>query len=226
MRFAIIATLGIILLAACSPSTGTGSRACERARAESHVAADALEAAMNANAPLGGHVERVEHANEEMNRACELGIVEPPAPAQASAADVETPLGPNTYYVSVDVTDERTAAGGGVVENSIYRGQRVEVTDRSGDWVRVTGLQYTPRWVRASHLSRERPAPLPQRATQVSCERLEADRGMADAMRIIADSVINTTDPAEVERLQTLKDDARAALEEIQARIDACEAAQ
>jgi hypothetical protein len=165
MRFAIIAVVGVMILAACGPSTGTGSRACERARAESREAADVLEAAMNANAPLGGHVERVEAANVEMNRACELGIVEPgtPAPAQTSRAEVaETPLGPNTYFVSVEVTDERTAPGGGVVENRIYRGQRVEVTDRQGEWVRVTGLQYTPRWVLASHLSRQRPAPLPQ----------------------------------------------------------------
>ncbi|MBI1188787.1 MAG: hypothetical protein GC206_15890 [Alphaproteobacteria bacterium] len=167
MRFAsIAAAVGVIALAACGPSTGTGSRACERARVEGREAADRLEAAMQANAPLGGHVEAVERANVEMNRACELGIIEPPAtpaPPQTRPAEVaETPLGPNTYFVNVEVTDERTAPGGGVVENRIYRGQSVEVTDRQGEWFRVTGLQYTPRWVRASHLSRERPAPLPQ----------------------------------------------------------------
>lgn len=68
------------------------------------------------------------------------------------------------------------------------------------------------------------PATLPS-GTPISCENLESDRSMADGMRVIADSVINTTDPAEIERLQKLKDDARAALEQIQARIDACEAA-
>jgi hypothetical protein len=80
----------------------------------------------------------------------------------APAEVAEAPLGPNTYFVVVDVTDERTAPGGGEVENRIYRGQRVEVTDRQGEWARVTGLQYTPRWVRASHLSREHPGTLPQ----------------------------------------------------------------
>ncbi|MDZ4693421.1 MAG: hypothetical protein SH849_19095 [Terricaulis sp.] len=107
-------------------------------------------------------VERIERANVEMNRACELGLPDTPADAPTPATVADAPLGPNTYFVNVEMTEERTEPGGGVVDNRIYRGQRLEVTDRSGAWVRVTGLEYEPRWVRASHLSREQPAPLPQ----------------------------------------------------------------
>jgi len=148
----------VVLLTSCGPRTGFGTPACERAEAD-------LRAALAASAP--DYILR--RRTEEMERACEI---EPPPPTPASdvtderrppAATQERPSGPNTYYVSVGMTEERSSPGGAVV-NRIYRGQRVEVTDRQGGWVRVTELRYDPRWVRAADLSRERPEPMPQPA--------------------------------------------------------------
>lgn len=150
----IITLLLIGGLAACGPQTGFGTRACERAEED-------LRAAVDASAP--DYILR--RTLNEMERACELdtsGDQSVPEPARTPAAvPAERPLGPNTYFVSVGMTEERSSPNGPVV-NRIYRGQRLEVTDRDGAWVRVTELRYDPRWVRASDLSRERPQELPQ----------------------------------------------------------------
>lgn len=162
-RYATIAALiGTGIVACVDSGTGIQSRACERARVEGRESADRLEAAMRIGGDLGPLVNRVERATAEMQRACETRDASPPPQEIITSSAPETPSSSNVFYVIVEVTDERTTPGGGVVENRIYRGQLVEVTDRRGEWVRVTGLQYSPRWVRASHLSRERPAPRPQ----------------------------------------------------------------
>jgi hypothetical protein len=151
MRIIILLLVG--LLAACGPRTGFGTAACERAEED-------LRAAVDASAP--DYILR--RTLDEMERACEIDASEQsepePTPTPA-AASTERPLGPNTYFVSVDMTEERSSPNGPVV-NRIYRGQRLEVTDRDGAWVRVTELRYDPRWVRTSDLSRERPQELPQ----------------------------------------------------------------
>ena len=51
---------------------------------------------------------------------------------------------------------------GGEVVNQFYRGQRVEITATEGEWSRVSGLEFDPRWMLTSELSRERPADLEQ----------------------------------------------------------------
>ena len=61
--------------------------------------------------------------------------------------------------------------------------------------------------------------------TESSCEHVDADRSAVDALRIIANSSINTTDPAEVARLEQLIADARTHLAEAEARVAACDAA-
>lgn len=72
----------------------------------------------------------------------------------------------------------------------------------------------------------EAPAPPATLAdgTEISCEHIDADRSAVDALRIIANSNINTTDPAEVARLEQLIADARTQLVEAEARVAACDA--
>lgn len=183
IRISVAAAAVCLLVTACGPATGINSSACRSARVESQEATDRLQAALTTQARAGGgvsreagdalvemSVERIERANREMNRACELGLPDTATPNTAGAPEPvrvaePTPLPdtPNTRYVNVAMTEERSSPGGAVV-NRIYRGQRLEVTDREGAWVRVTELRYDPRWVRASDLSRERPAPLEQPA--------------------------------------------------------------
>lgn len=74
----------------------------------------------------------------------------------APIAPPEQPTTANTRFVSVEATEERTTPGGSVV-NRLYRGQRVEITAREGEWVRVTPLNLEARWVRAADLSTSRP---------------------------------------------------------------------
>ena len=61
--------------------------------------------------------------------------------------------------------------------------------------------------------------------TQINCEHVDADRSLIDALRIIANSTVNTTDPAEVMRLEQLAEDARARLADAEAHVAACDAA-
>lgn len=131
--------LTALLFASCGPSTGFGTPACERAEADLRVAVDA-------SAPEHVLLRRT----EELERACDI---EPPTTAPARTEQtttsststlVERPRTPNTRYVNVAMTEERSSPGG-PVENRIYRGQRVEITDRDGEWARVTELRYDPR---------------------------------------------------------------------------------
>lgn len=153
MRIVVLLIAGA--LAACGPRTGFGTPACERAE-------EALRAAVTASAP-----DYILRRNlEEMERACEIDTTAEPAPEPAAAptpaaTPTERPVGPNTYFVSVGMTEERSSPNGPVV-NRIYRGQRVEVTDRREGWMRVTELRFDPGWVRASDLSRQRPEALTQ----------------------------------------------------------------
>lgn len=186
-RYATIAAVIGFAIVACVDGMGTGysSSACRRALAEGREAADALEAAMRRDGNVTLLVERAERATAEMQRACESPTLRSQTASQvetdepAVASDTQHP---DIYFVNVEVTDERTEPGGGVVENRIYRGQRVEVSDRRGEWVRVTGLRYSPRWVRASHLSRERPAPLmqPALASDLTDSRIEGIPGVGE----------------------------------------------
>lgn len=96
----------------------------------------------------------------------EAAQTETTATVSPDASEAETASAPsedaeNVRYVVVETAEERDAPSGKVV-NRIYRGQRVEVTDRRDGWARVTGLQYDPRWVRESQLGRQRLPDLPQ----------------------------------------------------------------
>jgi hypothetical protein len=64
-------------------------------------------------------------------------------------------------FVTAIEAEEKDAPNGATV-NRIYRGQRVEISETQGDWVRVTKDGFDPRWVRIADLSKDPPAELPQ----------------------------------------------------------------
>src|SRR5262245_59256237 len=119
MRVLFLAFAIALGVAACGPATGTNSAACRRAQEESRGArAQAQEAqASGGDSALRMAVERLERANAEMGRACEINL---PPINNASASKPEPAVAearpePNTYFVSVDMTEERSEPGGGVV---------------------------------------------------------------------------------------------------------------
>jgi hypothetical protein len=81
----------------------------------------------------------------------------------------------NVMFVSATETEEKNAPNGTTV-NRIYRGQRLEVSETRGEWVRVTKDGFDPRWVRTADLSKEQPAELaqPKLADGLSDPRLGA----------------------------------------------------
>lgn len=201
IKIAVTVAAICLLVGACGPATGPNSAACRRAQDEIRIAAAQLEHAIDASGGRSGGVsgemlriatEMAEEATEDHRRACATDrasarddsapTAAPEAPEARSSELPAPPTDtPNTRYVSVAMTEERSSPGGAVV-NRIYRGQRLEVTDRQGGWVRVTGLQYDPRWVRASDLSRERPEPLdqPTLASELMDERIQGIPGVGE----------------------------------------------
>lgn len=83
-----------------------------------------------------------------------------PEVAEAPGSDSSSATAP-VMYVTVNEAEERDAPNGTTV-NRIYRGQRVDVAEAQGEWVRVTKDGFDPRWVRIADLSKEKPPEVSQ----------------------------------------------------------------
>lgn len=83
-------------------------------------------------------------------------------PAASLAPDThDTPTRPpvgSTAYIVTETAVERAAPSkSSAVLNRVYRHQKLNVYEWSGDWARVTTDGYQERWVAKSSLSTERP---------------------------------------------------------------------
>ncbi|HWA23452.1 MAG TPA: hypothetical protein VG735_13740 [Caulobacterales bacterium] len=119
----------------------------------------------------------------------------PPATAQESPVSaeryIEAPPTKNTYYVKVEATDELSAPGGGRVVNQIYRGQRLEITDRRNGYARVNSLDaLEAAWVKASSLSRDKPAQPDQPSLTPAQSDTRINIGNAGEMGLKASDVV------------------------------------